>query len=81
MSTSFSVASCTEQMTLPFLNVSQKFMMRWQNYGGAGPILRHFGWEDLRGIDSFEGLAFNSIDEFVVDEQSSSNNKFLLSGM
>jgi len=38
-------------------------------------------WEDLRGVDSFKGLAFSSIDELVVDKQSSSNNKFLLSGM
>src|SRR5271155_3626646 len=73
MSTSFSVASWTEQITLPFLYILAKCSAGWRK-GGAGPTFRNvIRWEGkLRGIDDFKGLAFTGLDEFVVDEQASS---------
>ena|SRR5277367_4083609 len=72
MSTSFSVASWTEQITLPFLD---KIFSKNVLHGGekAGPVRsREGGRGNLRWIDDFEGLAFAGLDELVVDEQASS---------
>jgi hypothetical protein len=42
---------------------------RWGRSGDPGSRWRR---ENLRWVDDFECLAFRSIDEFVVDEQASS---------